>query len=159
VNVNGATVSIGDGPNAGKSTRTDAAGNYSLTGLTQSGFTLNVTAAGYNANASGVTVTSNVTKNVQLTPLPLFSASGSGNTVFDMPTYVSRIRIIGTYTGNFESNFIVTIGGRLVVNVIIGPFNGGARVSDGTYLTVGGIVQITNTTDVSWSFAEVPGIR
>jgi hypothetical protein len=87
---------------------------------------------------------------------PLFTANGSGNTVFDMPTTVTRIHIVGTYTGN-SSNFIVTIGGHLVVNDIIGTSAtfGSRTVSDGIYLTTGGVVAITNSLGVVWSFAEV----
>ena len=153
--INGARVTIADGQNAGKSTTTDASGNYAIASLAVSGFTVNFSATNFFATAKSVTLTSNQTLSAQLTPTPLFTASGSGNTVFDMPTTVSRIHITGTYTGTFESNFIVTIGGRLVVNVIIGPYNGGSSVSDGIYLTTGGTVAITNTTNVSWTFTEV----
>lgn len=84
---------------------------------------------------------------------PIFTASGSGNTVFDMPTTVTRIHITGTYTG-FTSNFIVNIGGHLVVNDLIGTA-WGTNVSDGTYLTTGGTVAITNSLGVAWVFTEV----
>jgi hypothetical protein len=93
---------------------------------------------------------------LNLLPDVLFSVSGSGNTVFDLPTYITRIRIVGTYTGN-SSNFIVTIAGRLVVNEIIGTSSsfGGRTVSDGTYQTTGGVVAITNSAGVAWTFTEV----
>jgi hypothetical protein len=42
---------------------------------------------------------------------PPWTMSGTGNTVFDMPTRVSRVKITGTYTG-FSSNFIIRVGGR-----------------------------------------------
>src|SRR5689334_17144456 len=42
-----ATVSIADGPNAAKSSTTDGSGNYSVTGLQQSGFTVNASANNY----------------------------------------------------------------------------------------------------------------
>jgi hypothetical protein len=86
--------------------------------------------------------------------LPLFTKSGTGDNVFDMPMYVARVRIVGTYTG-YSSNFIVYIGGRLIVNELLGTGWGTTRY-DGTLLTGGGgIVQITNSSGVSWSFTEV----
>jgi hypothetical protein len=68
--VSGATASIADGPNAGKSTTTDASGNYSFTGLQQSAFTVNVSATNYVSQSWRVTLTSNQTLNFRLTPVP-----------------------------------------------------------------------------------------
>jgi hypothetical protein len=45
--LSGATVTIMDGVNAGQKRTTDAAGNYSFTGLTPSRFTLQAAAAGH----------------------------------------------------------------------------------------------------------------
>src|SRR5438045_1810986 len=59
--IQGATVSIVDGPNAGRSATTDGSGNYSLTALHLSGFTVSVSAAGYVSASQGVTLTSNQT--------------------------------------------------------------------------------------------------
>lgn len=84
---------------------------------------------------------------------PLFTQSGVGNNVFNMPTTVTRIHIQGVFTG-FTSNFIVTIGGRLVVNDLVGSA-WTPPVSDGVYLTTGGVVAITNSGGVSWTFTEV----
>jgi hypothetical protein len=150
----GASVSILDGPNAGKSTTTDGSGNYTLSGLTSAGFTVNVSASNFVTTAKGVTVVSNTTLNVALLPAQLFTQSGSGNNVFNMPTYISRIHIRGTFTGFCCSNFIVKIGSSLVVNDIIGPSEN-STVSDGVYLTSGGTVQITDSSGVSWTFTEV----
>jgi hypothetical protein len=84
----------------------------------------------------------------------LFRRSGTGDSVFDMPVDVARIHIIGTYTGS-SSNFVVRIGGRLIVNELLGTFWNQTRY-DGTLLTGGGgVVSITNSSGVSWSFEEV----
>jgi hypothetical protein len=64
--ISGATVAIGDGPNAGRSATTDTGGNFSLAGLQQSGFTVNVTAPGYGSVARGFTLTSDQTTTFQL---------------------------------------------------------------------------------------------
>lgn len=82
-----------------------------------------------------------------------WSRTGVGDSVFDMPTDVTRVRIIGIYNG-FSSNFIVRIGGRLTVNELIGTGWSSTRY-DGTLLTSGGVVAITNSSGVSWSFEEI----
>jgi hypothetical protein len=87
-------------------------------------------------------------------PRPTFTKAGVGDSVFDMPTDVARVRIIGIYNG-FSSNFIVRIGGRLIVNELIGTGWPSTRY-DGTLLTGGGgVVQISNSSGVSWSFEEI----
>jgi hypothetical protein len=84
----------------------------------------------------------------------LFRRSGSGDTVFDMPLDVARVRVVGTYTSN-SSNFIVRIGGRLIVNELLGTFWNQTRY-DGTLLTGGGgVVAIANSSGVAWSIDEV----
>jgi hypothetical protein len=59
--ISGATVSIADGPNAGKSTTTDGTGNYTFTGLLVSGFTVTVSATNYVSQSLPVTLTANRT--------------------------------------------------------------------------------------------------
>lgn len=87
-------------------------------------------------------------------PRPDFFRTGVGDTVFDMPIDVARVRIIGTYTGN-SSNFVVRIGGRLIVNELIGR-GWSSTVYDGTLLTGGGgTVAITLSSGVSWSIQEI----
>lgn len=149
----GATVRIADGPNAGRSTVTNNNGSYSFATLTASSFTLNASAPYYVAKGQGVTVTSNQTANVELVPIPVFTRSGSGDTVFDLPSTVSRIRIQAAYTGN-SSNFVVYIGGRLIVNELLGR-GWNMTTFDGTYLTGGGVTEIKLSSGVSWTFTEV----
>lgn len=84
---------------------------------------------------------------------PLWERTGAGNTVFDMPTTIARVRIVGIYRGN-SSNFIVRIGGRLVVNELVGRSWNQERY-EGVHLTSGGVVEITNSSGVEWSFVEV----
>lgn len=164
----GAAIRIADGANAGRSTSSDGNGTYTLTGLTVSGFTVNISAANYSSASTAVTLTSNQTVNVRLTPTPLFTASGTGNTVFDMPATVATLHVTGSYTGS-SSNFIIWVGPagsscsvsvssgcRLIVNVIIGTFGGNRPTYDGIVQTGGGgVVSISNSAGVAWSFTEV----
>jgi hypothetical protein len=87
-------------------------------------------------------------------PRPLFTAAGSGDTVFDMPTTVARVRITGDYPGR-STNFIVKIGGRLIVNELLGTSWPDGPHFEGTYTTTGGVTEITNSTGVAWTFTEV----
>lgn len=148
----GATIVILDGANAGRTTTTDGTGSYALTGLTPSNGNVAARAAGYTEDRKGLFISGASTLNFVLSA-PLFSRSGSGNDVFDMPTYVARVRIRGTYTGS-SSNFIVRIGGRLVVNELIGT-SWTSTVTEGVYVTTGGVVEITNSSGVTWVFTEV----
>lgn len=88
-----------------------------------------------------------------LNGIPNFQRSGTGDTVFDIPAHVTRIRIQGGFGGN-SSNFIVKIAGRLIVNELMGTAWGQTSF-DGTYLiTAGGTVQITSSSGVTWIFTE-----
>jgi len=67
----GAIVSIGDGVNTGRSSTTDAAGNYTTAGLQQSGFTVTASVANYRSASKAVTLTSDQTLSFQLPRLVL----------------------------------------------------------------------------------------
>ena len=96
-----ANVSIADGPNVGRSTRTDASGNYAFTDLQQSGFTVNVSASTYVSQSKGVTLTSNQMLSFQLirqptTPAP--SPPPSGATVITFASLIANGASVSTYT-------------------------------------------------------------
>ncbi len=90
-----------------------------------------------------------------ITVRSIWSKSGVGADVFDMPTYVSRVKITGEYTGYVE-NFVVWIGSDLVVNEILGTASGYSTTYSGTFLTSGGVVEVKYSNGLSWSFTEVP---
>lgn len=85
------------------------------------------------------------------TGVPLWTMSGSGNTVFTMPTYIRRVRIQGTWNRTSTSNFIVRIGGSTVLNEILRD----SITYDGIHLTTGGVVEITLSGQIAWAFTEV----
>lgn len=86
---------------------------------------------------------------------PAWTQSGTGAGVFDIPSYVTRVRIEGRYTGRCE-NFIVRIAGRLVVNVILGTCSvADSRNYDGTHLIAGGgVAEVTSSSGINWTFTE-----
>lgn len=149
----GATVTVQDGANQGKSAGTDGSGHYSLAGLSAGGFTAKATKQYYQPDARGVTLTANGTQDFAIGYIPPFTVSGTGDTVFDLPRSLSRVHIVGDYTKR-GSNFIVWIDGDLVVNEIIGTAWESTHF-EGTYLTGGGTVQIEKSSGVRWTFTEV----
>ncbi len=104
------------------------------------------TAGGAAINVSGTGVN----------PNPIFVQSGVGDNVFNLPSYVTRLRVDATYGGSCQ-NFIVHIGTSGLINVIIGTCSVADSKSpfSGTYVVTGGQVSITNSTGVAWTFTEV----
>lgn len=86
------------------------------------------------------------------TPLPIWTLSGHGNQVFDVPTTVARVHIQGTWNRTSTSNFIVRIGGRLIINEILRD----SITYDGISLTGGGGVgETVSSGQIDWVFTEV----
>ena len=113
--------------------------------------TLTIAAANYNNAVETFTLPAADTRR-DMRIVPFWTVTGISNTVFDMPTYVSRVRVIGTYTG-YSSNFIVKVNGRLLVNELLGTSWPQTRY-DGVALTTGGVTEITSSTGVSWTFTQ-----
>jgi hypothetical protein len=63
----GATVTVLDGPNSGRTTTTDGNGYFVLPNLTQSGFTIRICATAYDCTNRAVTLTSSLQIDVRLT--------------------------------------------------------------------------------------------
>lgn len=82
---------------------------------------------------------------------PIWTRSGQGNQVFDMPTYIRRVRIQGVWNQTQTSNFIVRISGSVEVNEILRD----AITYDGTHNVIGGPVEITSSNQISWTFTEI----
>jgi hypothetical protein len=151
----GANVAILDGPNANRATSTDGAGGYSFTGLASSGFTVAFSAGGYATTTRPVSLAANVTTNVALLPAALFQKVGVGNQVFDIPSFITRARIMADYGGSCQ-NFILRINGRSLANEILGNCSiASGRHYDATVLTGGGTGDTVSSEGVLWSFTEV----
>lgn len=82
----------------------------------------------------------------------LWTMSGHGNTVFDMPVFIERVRIQGRWNRRDTSNFAVRLNGRLLVNEILRE----SLTYDGIHLASGGgTVEITISNQIDWAFTEV----
>lgn len=85
-----------------------------------------------------------------------FTKAGTGNTVFDLPSWVERVRVTGTVSGC--QNFIVRRNGPSFINTIIGTCSvADAPAYDGTHLMTGGggTIEIVSSEGVAWTFTEV----
>jgi hypothetical protein len=150
--LSGATVLIMDGANAGRSTQTSEAGEYRFDNLTAGNANTSASANGYETAARGIFIDGVNSLSFTLRP-PTWTQAGSGNTVFDMPTYVSRVQIRGIWNGSGTSNFIVRVGGRVVVNEILREMPN--RTYEGIHAVSGGPTEITNSSTITWAFTEM----
>lgn len=154
--VENARIEILNAPNAGKSTLTNASGQYTLPDLTLGNATIRVSKAGFNSRDLGIVLAGVATmQNVAIQTTAPWSISGTGNNVFDVPTWLSRVRVVGTYSGRCQ-NFAMYIGRDLVVNEILGTCSIaiGPRY-EGVHLITGGVSRTEISTGVSWSVTEV----
>jgi hypothetical protein len=101
---------------------------------------------------------------------PLFTMSGTGNTIFEIPSTVTKLHIVGTLNSG-SANFAVWSGPQgagcgvningachLLVNDLIGPLFGKTSADEGTLATGGPPateISILNSAGVSWTMTEV----
>jgi hypothetical protein len=161
--LSGAIVRIDDGPNAGKSATTTDSGEYRFEGLAAGNRNVSAVAEGYQSMTTGLYIDGRTPLNFSLLTTEPWSKSGIGDAVFYMPSYITRVHIVGTYTGVLAS-FMVHVGECAIVEDGIGT--GAFRTrSEGTYLLIpagnpgprtdaDGRVEIFNSQGVSWSFTE-----
>lgn len=113
--------------------------------------------AQYNGNVTVSSDATSGTNTVAMTAFgrgPTFVKTGVGDDVFDVPFYVSRVRITGNYNQN-SSNFVVRIGGRLVVNELLGTGWNQTAFAGNYLLESTGAGTVTLSSGVSWSITEL----
>jgi hypothetical protein len=152
--VPGATIKFLDGPNVKWSTTSGPDGNFRLIGLMAGNANLSATATGFEERRTGIELVpgDNLVTFHTRTIAP-WRERGTGDTVFSMPTYITSVRIQAS--AGACRNFIVHIGGYLVVNTILGTCPEAAgETFDATFGTNGGVTQTVNSSGVSWTFTE-----
>jgi hypothetical protein len=151
--VGGATVTVTSTATQTSGSATSAGdGYYAVDGVGVGGpTTITYTAPRFNGfSATGVMLSNGEIRNQALAPF--FNRSGLGNTVFDLPSYVSRLRIRGVWQRRDNSNFIVYISDRLVVNEILRT----SITYDGIHQVPAGnrIVRIESSGAIQWTFDQ-----
>jgi hypothetical protein len=149
----GATVRVLDGPSAGTTVTTNASGAYRFEGIATGDMNFVARATNYTDAGGGTFVNGTNTLNFTL-QAPLWTASGQGNTVFDMPAFVQRVQVRGVWNGSGTSNFIVHLRGGGLINEILREMPN--RTYTGTHQTNGGgVVEIVNSSTIAWTFTEL----
>ncbi len=158
----GATVRVLDGVNAGKSTTTNNEGIYRFDDLTAGIGNVTAAADSYDSVTTSSYIDGTAPLNFTLRTSAPWTTSGTGSAVFDMPSYVTRVHVVGVNTG-VASDFIVRVGACTIVDDRLGAAEF-RTVSDGTYLvTEAGnpppppparLVKIVGSPSLSWSLTE-----
>jgi hypothetical protein len=89
----------------------------------------------------------------------IWTMSGTGNTVFNIPSTVAKVQIRADYPHS-SSNFIVHINGGGFVNELVGydfnePEFNAIQLTNLTPCASDGVVEILHSSGVDWSFTEL----
>jgi hypothetical protein len=151
--VKGAVVQILDGPNKGFLMTTDTKGAYRFDNLTVGNANVSASANEFPEAIAGVHIDRGSTLDFQLEPPP-WTARGHGTDVFEVPAWVSRVRIEGAFEGaqgKCEA-LAVRFAGSNILNATLGTCANGVLRYQGVHLmSNGGMVEmITPSTLVGW---------
>ena len=151
--VKGATVKILDGFNQGSTAVSDARGAYKFDNLRSGNANIAATAPQMSEAVAGVFIDGPTTLHFELVPPSTWTAKGFGSDAFEMPFWVTRVRILASTSAACE-NFGVRVGDRAVVsNIILGTCQSGIPQYQGVHFVPGGPVEVLSPTGaVSWSF-------
>jgi len=157
-----ASVRVVDGVNAGRSTTTNNEGEYRFDDLIPGIGNVTAAADSYDPVTASSRMDGTVPLNFTLCTSAPWSTAGIGSAVFDMPSYVTRVHIVGVNTG-VAADFMGRVGACTIVDdrLGVGQFR---TVSDGSYLvTEAGnpppppptrLVKIVGSAGLSWSITE-----
>jgi hypothetical protein len=149
-----ATVTILDGPNALRFARTNFSGEYRFDGLVPGNANLSAVKNGYEERRGGLYIDGTSTLNFVLRTATPWNTRGGASGGFDMPIYVTRVRIQATWRGTGPSDFSVSVGGVNIVRTVLSELPNATY--DATHAVSGGRVRIdANNVAISWSFIEV----
>jgi hypothetical protein len=155
IRIANASVTVLDGLGAGRNTTTNANGEYRFEKLPKTNANFAAVASNFIEDRRGTDVNGANRLDFVLEPTPLFSRSGVGNEVFDLPPGITRLRVNGRWNQTGTSTFQVRVGGRQILSENLRTI----PVYEGTHLTVGGTVEIINSTNIIWTITEERVIR
>jgi hypothetical protein len=150
----GATVRVLDGLSAGATATSDADGRYRFERLPRADTNFSATAVNHIEDRRGVRIDGSNPLDFILEPTPVFTRTGTGNVVFDLPRTVTRVRLNGRWSGSGSATFTVRIAGRTIVNENLRT----PVTYEGVHLAApngGGVAEVINSPNISWAFTEV----
>jgi len=152
--VKGAVVQILDGPNKGFLVTTDTKGAYKFDTLTAGNANVSASANDMPEAVAGVHIDKESTLDFELEPPP-WSARGSGSDVFEVPAWVSRVRITGEVPAGRCDTLVIRLAGAPILNTGLGTCGTvvGIRRYEGVHLMAGGgIAEVfVPSLSVSWT--------
>ena len=150
-----ATVTILDGPNVLRNTKTNFSGDYRFDDLVPANANLSVTKNGYEERRGGLFIDGTNTLNFILRTAEPWHTNGGGSGGFTMPTYVTRVLIRAVWKGTGRSDFSVSVGGVNIVRIDFANLPN--YTYEVTHAVSGGTVRIESYGNVaiSWWFTEV----
>lgn len=108
--------------------------------------------AEFSSNAGGTTASTATSSTLAAAWV---GKSGTGDTAFEIPSSVKKIRIQAAAIGGV-TNFFVKIDGVPIVTKVIGPTEVPTDYSGDHLIGDGGTVQITFSSGATWKFTEIP---
>jgi hypothetical protein len=137
--VKGATVRILDGPNKGREMATDVKGAYKFDNLEVGNANVLASAEGMPETTQGLHISKGSTLDFELEPPP-WSARGSGSDVFEVPAWISRVRITGEVPAGRCDSLVIRLAGASILNTSLGTCGTvvGIRRYEGVHLMAGG---------------------
>lgn len=155
--VKGAVVEILDGVNKGFLITTNGDGVYRFDGLKVGNANVKASATEFPVTTAGVYIDGTNTLDFELEPPASWGARGTGSDVFNMPSWIARVRITSELQDATCQSFVVRVGGKPVLSTNLGACSAGVRRYQGVHLVTGGgmVEVVTGNTAVSWSFEWV----
>jgi hypothetical protein len=151
--VKGAIVKILDGANKGLVMTTDVKGAYKFDNLAAGNANVSASAPQFPEAIAGVHINLGTTLDFQLDPPP-WTAKGNGSDAFEVPAWVSRVRVEGAFEGTQGrcETLAIRFGGSSILNTTVGTCTSGVPRYQGVHLmSNGGMVEmITPSTLVAW---------
>jgi ribosomal protein S28E/S33 len=157
--VKGAQVRILDGANKGLVMTTDVKGAYKFDNIAAGNANVSASAPQFPEVIAGVHINPGSTLDFSLDPPP-WSAKGNGSDAFEVPAWVTRVRVDAEFEGATGSGTTgkcealnVRFGSSTLLNANLGTCANGVRHYQGVHLmSGGGMVEIfSQSTLVFWS--------
>ena len=132
---------------------TDVKGVYKFDNLAAGNANVSASANEFPEAIAGVYINLGSTLDFQLEPPP-WTAKGNGSDVFELPAWVTRVRVEGEFEGQVGKceALAVRFAGSSILNTTLGTCTNGIRRYQGVHLMSGGgmVEMLAQSTLVAW---------